>query len=109
MQDILWSSLLSSPSLPTYFSLNLSALSRAYTFFTTWLRAHDIPYRPANAGHFVWCDFREIVRRTQGLKEGEEFTVEQEIKLLNQFVKGGVYIGPGSSLFLLISPSFSFP
>ncbi|GAA5906199.1 hypothetical protein JCM6882_006074 [Rhodosporidiobolus microsporus] len=95
--DALWSALLNSPDLPTYLSLNRQALSRAYTYLSAWLKAQDIPYRPANAGHFILADFRELVSRMEGKKE-EQPSKEQEIAFLNRLVdKGLVYFGPGFS------------
>lgn len=108
-QDALWSSLLASPSLSSYFALNTAALARAYTFVTDWLRAQDLPYRPANAGVFVWCDLRRLVTGRGGGGSGEaDVTQEEEVDLLERLVKGGVYLGPGSlSSYFLLSSLFS--
>lgn len=90
----MWSSLLSSPSLPSYITANQAALSSAYAFTTDWLRVHDLPYRPANAGHFILVDFRAHI----GLLEGDtrEEQVAREVQLLNEFVAEGVFIAPGA-------------
>ncbi|GAA5987548.1 hypothetical protein JCM10908_002003 [Rhodotorula pacifica] len=109
--DILWSALLNSDELPSYIAQNQRALSRAYTYLTTWLMAHDLPYTPANAGHFILVDFREhvgAIAREGTLEEGKESPRREkdaeesgrfrdEIVLLNRFVDGGVYMGPGFS------------
>ncbi|GAA5983427.1 hypothetical protein JCM11641_007845 [Rhodosporidiobolus odoratus] len=101
--DILWSALLNSPDFPTYLSLNRRALSNAYAYLTSWLKAHNIPYRPANAGHFVLADLRHFVRKvgkveqTESGQEGEP-TRDQEIAFLNKLVEEAkVYWAPGFS------------
>ncbi|GJN90305.1 hypothetical protein Rhopal_003314-T1 [Rhodotorula paludigena] len=55
--DMLWSSLLlDDPSLSTFLTLNLSRLRAAYARTVAFLTTHEIPFRPAEAGHFVWVD-----------------------------------------------------
>ncbi|BGP17694.1 hypothetical protein JCM10213v2_005733 [Rhodosporidiobolus nylandii] len=102
--DILWSSLLNSPDLPTYLSLNRQALSRAYTYLASWLREQNIPFRPANAGHFILADFREHVRKEVTQRDAATETghsdpsQEQEVAFLNKLVnEAKVYLGPGFS------------
>lgn len=111
LQDILWSALLTSDELPSYLARNQRALSRAYTYLTSWLQAHHLPYTPANAGHFVLVDFRKHVNAIADkgvLEKGEEpgrrgadaeesGRFKHEIVLLNRLVDGGVYLGPGKS------------
>ncbi|POY72182.1 hypothetical protein BMF94_4819 [Rhodotorula taiwanensis] len=120
--DILWSALLDSPELPSYLAQNRRALTRAYTYLTDWLKAHKLPYTPANAGHFVLVDFREHLqeveregeraveeegenapRRRKDAEEGGRF--KHEIVLLNRLVDGGVYLGPGFS-YVCSEPGF---
>ncbi|GAA5879677.1 hypothetical protein JCM3774_002405 [Rhodotorula dairenensis] len=118
--DILWSALLNSDELPVYIARNQRALSRAYTYLTSWLQAHDLPYTPANAGHFVLVDFRKHVDaiacqgglcekgdetppRRQDAEESGRF--KHEIVLLNRLVDGGVYLGPGFS-YACAEPGF---
>jgi 1-aminocyclopropane-1-carboxylate synthase len=102
---------LNSDELPSYLARNQRVLSRAYTYLTTWLQAHHLPYTPANAGHFVLVDFRkhvEAIADERVLEKGEEpgrretdaeesGRFKHEIVLLNRLVDGGVYLGPGTS------------
>ncbi|TKA55526.1 hypothetical protein B0A53_02702 [Rhodotorula sp. CCFEE 5036] len=117
--DILWSALLNSDELPSYLARNQRVLSRAYTYLTTWLQAHHLPYTPANAGHFVLVDFRkhvEAIADERVLEKGEEpgrretdaeesGRFKHEIVLLNRLVDGGVYLGPGFS-YACADPGF---
>ncbi|GJN90234.1 hypothetical protein Rhopal_003233-T1 [Rhodotorula paludigena] len=96
--DILWSALLTSPDLEEYLSLNRRALSRAYAYLTAWLRAQDLPYTPANAGHFVLVDYRKHVDKVEpddNTWENVEDKFIKEIAFLNKLVDAGVYCGPG--------------
>ncbi|BGP33386.1 hypothetical protein JCM10296v2_005186 [Rhodotorula toruloides] len=120
--DILWSALLESPELPDYLAKNRQALSRAYKYVTAWLEAHELPYTPANAGHFVLVDFRAHIEKVplddeaEGSVDGatgstdeadspaarrkdddEAGQFKQEIAFLNKLVDAGVYLGPGFS------------
>ncbi|GAA5824944.1 hypothetical protein JCM11251_006033 [Rhodosporidiobolus azoricus] len=96
--DALWSALLNSPELPTYLSMNRRALSGAYAYLSAWLRAHNIPYRPANAGHFILADFRTLVSPSEGKGGQRQLSKEQEIAFLNRLVDEAlVYFGPGFS------------
>lgn len=70
-QDALFSSLLLSPSLSTFLTLNQQRLSAAHARATAFLRAHNVPYRPASAGHFIWVDLRAWAAREDGRSEGE--------------------------------------
>ena len=92
-QDALWSSssLLNSPDLPLYLSLNQAALSDAYKSTTSWLALHAIPFRPAHSGHFVLIDLRSFLLTTSHTDLGGE------LALLDKFVSEGVYLGPGVS------------
>ncbi|GAA5904791.1 hypothetical protein JCM8208_001355 [Rhodotorula glutinis] len=97
--DALWSALLTSPELPTYLSLNKAALGRAYRYLTSWLRAHDLPYTPAHAGHFVLVDWRRHVDKVEveggdGARGGR---FAREVAFLDRIVDAGVYLGPGFS------------
>ncbi|GAA5822011.1 hypothetical protein JCM3770_001632 [Rhodotorula araucariae] len=94
--DILWSALLMSPELDNYLVANRAALSRAYAYLTAWLRAQDLPYTPANAGHFVLVDFRTHVAKAEVQGEDEADRYAREIAFLNKVVECGVYIGPGA-------------
>ncbi|GAA5987389.1 hypothetical protein JCM10908_001935 [Rhodotorula pacifica] len=100
--QILWSALMDSDDLPLYLSQNRLALSRAYAYLTAWLKAHNLPYVPANAGHFVVVDLRKYVAAVERGDEGRQGTgenlrFEDEIAFLNRLVDNGVFLGPGTS------------
>jgi 1-aminocyclopropane-1-carboxylate synthase len=103
---------LTSDDLPSYLAQNRRALSRAYTYVTSWLRAHHLPYTPANAGHFVLVDFRKHLEAVtndrvleKGGREPARKEANDEVALLNRFVDGGVYLGPGAS-YACADPGF---
>lgn len=87
--DSMWSSLLASAELPDYIRKNQEALGEAYAYVTSWLRDRSIPYRPANAGHFVLIDLRKFC--------ASPASVNAEIALAQEMLQGGVYLGPGFS------------
>lgn len=95
--DILWSALLNSNELGYYVEENQRRLGKGYAFLTNWLKGQGIPFREANAGHFLLADFSKVVEKVvaDGKKEAEAITTEQEVELLNRLVDGGVYLGPG--------------
>ncbi|GAA5873886.1 hypothetical protein JCM16303_002622 [Sporobolomyces ruberrimus] len=100
--DILWSALLNSDELGYYVEENQRRLGKGYAFLTKWLKGQGIPFREANAGHFLLADFSKVVEKVvaDGKKEAEAITTEQEVELLNRLVDGGVYLGPGALLTL---------
>ncbi|GAA5967423.1 hypothetical protein JCM3765_001871 [Sporobolomyces pararoseus] len=97
--DILWSSLLLDPiALPQYLSMNRSRLSKAYESAIEFLEKWQIPYRPSNAGHFVWIDLRKYLpERSEEdgryLREG----VEREEELAKHFLRNGINVARGSA------------
>lgn len=51
----MWSGLLLDPvGLPTYINLNRKLLAESYARAVSFLKAHTIPYRLSNAGHFIF-------------------------------------------------------
>ncbi|CEQ41537.1 SPOSA6832_03261, partial [Sporobolomyces salmonicolor] len=110
--DILWSALLNSDELPFYLEENQKRLAKGYRYLAAWLKVQGLPFRPANAGHFVLVDFREHAKKMAkkvGKAVGEEGmegpTTEQEVALLDKFVDAGVYLGPGFS-YAVPQPGF---
>ncbi|BGP33416.1 hypothetical protein JCM10296v2_005217 [Rhodotorula toruloides] len=96
--DALWSGLLlDSTALPHYLSLNRSRLTSAYTRATSFLQTHQISYRPAQAGHFVWIDLSRFLP-TQD-EEGKVLAddVEREEVLVQRFLRHGVNLGRASA------------
>ncbi|BGP41492.1 hypothetical protein JCM10449v2_005480 [Rhodotorula kratochvilovae] len=88
--DALFSSLLLSPSLPAFLSLNQARLAAAYARATAFLAAQGVPYRPASAGHFVWVDLRAWLPRGKGDAEGEAV-------LAQALWSAGVNLGRGTA------------
>jgi hypothetical protein len=92
--DILWSSLLLDPiALPFYLEMNRSRLSQAYGTAIEFLEKHRIPYRPSNAGHFVWIDLRKYLPE-QSAEDGRylESGVEREEELAKHFLRNGINV-----------------
>ncbi|KAG0658669.1 hypothetical protein C6P46_005665 [Rhodotorula mucilaginosa] len=94
--DVLWSNLLLDPvGLPTYLALNKARLGEAYRRATAFLQKHDIPYRPAHAGHFVWIDLRRYLPESD--EEGTPLVgeAEREVELVKRFLAHGINLGRG--------------
>ncbi|GAA6059750.1 hypothetical protein JCM10212_001958 [Sporobolomyces blumeae] len=97
--DILWTSLLLDPvALPHYLSMNQSRLARAYAAAVAFLERLEIPYRPSNAGHFVWIDLRSYLP-DHAAEDGKslESGVEQEEELAKHFLRHGINVARGSA------------
>lgn len=110
MQDVLWSNLLLDPvGLPTYLALNKARLGEAYRRATAFLQKHDIPYRPAHAGHFVWIDLRRYLPESD--EEGTPLVgeAEREVELVKRFLTHGINLVRRASLshFLICTSSLS--
>lgn len=98
-QDALWSGLLlDSVALPHYLSLNRSRLSSAYSRATSFLKAHGISYRPAQAGHFVWINLSKFLPTVDDEGNALEDMVEREEVLARRLLRNGV------NLVRLVSP-----
>ncbi|GAA5991186.1 hypothetical protein JCM10908_006577 [Rhodotorula pacifica] len=94
--DVLWSNLLLDPvGLPTYLALNKARLSEAYLRATTFLQKHDIAYRPASAGHFVWIDLRRFLPETDEEGLPLQTAADREVELVKRFLAHGINLGRG--------------
>lgn len=92
-QDALWSGLLLDPiGLPSYISLNRSRLAASYTRATQFLSLHQIPFRPSNAGHFIWIDLCAFLPARDGEGRALESGVAREEELARKFTEGGVNV-----------------
>lgn len=90
-QDALWSGLLlDSVALPHYLALNRSRLTSAYARATSFLKTHQISYRPAQAGHFVWVDLSRYLPTQDEEGKVLEDIVEREEMLVQKFLRHGV-------------------
>ncbi|GAA98583.1 uncharacterized protein L969DRAFT_95185 [Mixia osmundae IAM 14324] len=95
--DALFSKLISTPAdLDWFISTNQLRLAQAYEFSTKWLKKHGVPYRQANAGHFLWIDLRKFMPTCDN--EGKDLSCEadRESQLFINLLEHGVYIAPGS-------------
>lgn len=93
VQDALWSGLLlDSVNLPLYIESNRTLLASSYLAAITFLDSHDIPYRPSNAGHFIWIDLRRHLpthnKNGDFLPDG----FERETELALRFAHAGVNV-----------------
>jgi 1-aminocyclopropane-1-carboxylate synthase len=99
--NALWSALLSDKEYCTHFiQLNQNALKEAYSFFTSFLKFHKIPYEPSNAGHFMMIDLRHILQNLEKYGElleiGNDTSMEErEMALTMYFMKSGLFLNPG--------------
>lgn len=80
-------------ALPEYLELNRSRLSAAYADAVRFLRSHDIPFRPGNAGHFIWIDLRKFAP-TKSRETGETLAEgwPQEEEMTKAFTECGVIV-----------------
>lgn len=91
--DALWSGLLLDPvALPEYLKMNQQKLSEAYSDAVAFLEEHKIPFRPSNAGHFIWIDLRAFLPTETLSGEPLELGMPQEEELVNRFAKAGVVV-----------------
>lgn len=96
---ILWASVLENRAYWKAFQQeNVKRLREAYQFVTGWLKFHDIPYIPSNAGHFLMADFRRFF--TNHDMEGnvlkpvdEDGGAERDMALCKQFFRDKVFLG----------------
>jgi aspartate/methionine/tyrosine aminotransferase len=78
--------LLKSPKLSDIISLNSERLQSAYQCLTKFLKEHDIPYIPCNAGLYV---FAKLAPNAQ--------TWDDEALVVKSFKESGVIISPGKA------------
>lgn len=99
--DRLWSGLLlDEVQLPLYIKMNKQRMSDAYRTATNWLERHEIPFRPANAGHFIVMDLSRFLSYVDN--SGRKLSpVEAEEQLANRLMLGGVNVARGAA--------YSFP
>ncbi|PWA01673.1 hypothetical protein BB558_002214 [Smittium angustum] len=78
----------------------------AYEKTTKYLKDHNIEYIPAQAGHFLWVNFKQqmLTWKNKNLKDGEqkvssinEITFDDEIDMWIDTIKNGrAYYAPGA-------------
>ncbi|KZO97243.1 PLP-dependent transferase [Calocera viscosa TUFC12733] len=85
---------------------NVRRLQAAYHYTTLWLKFHDIPYIPSNAGHFLLVDFRKFFSNTDRSGNtlptiAEDGGRGKDIALFEQLLSNKVFLGSSSA--------FTFP
>lgn len=90
--DVFWSTILEDHEFLTYYlSENQRRLGEAYEFLTGLLDKLGINYvRGGNAGFFLWIDLRFALEKPA--ENGDRAGLEQDIKLNQKIIKGGVYL-----------------
>lgn len=101
--DVLWATLLNDEDyLPVFLKKNRKALREAYEHLAGWLKFHGIPSAPANAGHFLMADWREVlldIKYVQLLSIEEKDDIRaREKKLFGLFAANKVLTLAGSTL-----------
>ncbi|KAF8988565.1 hypothetical protein BGZ52_007860 [Haplosporangium bisporale] len=89
--------LLSDPNtIETFTQTNQKRLAESYTLAVDTLRAHNIPFLPAQGGHFLWADFRQFIPRslTVSAAAGER---SAEHLLCRAMLDRGVYVNWGEA------------
>lgn len=89
--------LLSDPNtIETFTQTNQKRLAESYTLAVDTLRAHNIPFLPAQGGHFLWADFRQFIPRslTASAAAGDRAA---EHLLWQAMLDRGVYVNLGEA------------
>ncbi|KAK4699856.1 hypothetical protein P7C70_g6398, partial [Phenoliferia sp. Uapishka_3] len=95
--DVLWSGLLlDKVALPEYIKLNQELLGKSYARATSFLKTHSIPYRPSNAGHFIFIDLRRFLPTHDSAGKVLENPLAQEEELAAAFVRSGILVARGT-------------
>lgn len=83
---------------PTFLSefvkINRLRLRDRYELCTRFLRAHKIPYLPANAGFFVWADLSMYLSQENG-----DTPVARERALNDRLFNGGIHLATSEAFF----------
>nr|CAG8521906.1 12692_t:CDS:2 [Entrophospora candida]CAG8529008.1 14380_t:CDS:2 [Entrophospora candida] len=70
-----------------FLTTNQRRLGESYTRATNLLNENKISFLPAQAGHYIWIDFREYVQGNRS----------KEHELYKEFLKNGVYVSLGDA------------
>ncbi|KAF9128926.1 hypothetical protein BGW39_004615 [Mortierella sp. 14UC] len=75
---------------------NQARLAESYTCTVDTLRKHNIPYIPAQGGHFIWIDLRQFIPTTlvSAARAGER---SAEYLVWRAMLKEGVYVNLGEA------------
>ena len=80
--------------LPNFLKTNHQRLREHYTLTSQFLRAHNIPYIPANAGFVIWLDLTKYLSRLTGKND-----LERERELNHRLLDGGVHLATSEAFF----------
>lgn len=99
---MLWSSILEDRKyFATFQQENIRRLQAAYAYTTTWLKFHEIPYTPSNAGHFLLADLRKFFSDKDLSKSlsplAEDGGMARDKALFERFIAKKVYLGTSSA------------
>ncbi|KAM0786457.1 hypothetical protein ACM66B_001919 [Microbotryomycetes sp. NB124-2] len=98
VSDALWSTLLLDKKyLPEYVDMNRRVLAESHADAVSWLKGHDIPFRPSNAGHFIWCDLTKFLPETNSEGEPLPEGMAREEELFNRFAANRVIVARGAA------------
>ncbi|KAG0284236.1 hypothetical protein BGZ96_011378 [Linnemannia gamsii] len=89
--------LLSDPIIIEKFTkTNQARLAESYTCTVETLREHNIPYLPAQGGHFIWIDLRQFIPSSLvGASQAGERSAEYLV--WRAMLKEGVYVNLGEA------------
>lgn len=79
---------------PSFVSKNRLRLREHYTLISSFLRHHQIPYIPSNAGFVIWLDLTYYSGKLPGKTE-----LVKERELNNRFLDGGVHLATSEAFF----------
>ncbi|KAJ9136657.1 Aspartate aminotransferase [Pleurostoma richardsiae] len=95
--DVVFSAVASDCSFVTkYLKTYRQKLRESRETATQFLDRHRIPYRPANAGVFLWIELSKWTPLIDGCGTSEE---SNEVRLTKYLIKEGVYLEPGEAFF----------
>ncbi|KAK3813025.1 MAG: pyridoxal phosphate-dependent transferase [Benniella sp.] len=75
---------------------NQKRLAESYTLTVNTLRAHRIPYIPAQGGHFIWIDLRQFIPPSL-VNIAATGDRGAEYRLFNAMLDQGVYVNLGEA------------
>jgi 1-aminocyclopropane-1-carboxylate synthase len=82
------SAILNHPTfLASFIKTSCERLVQRYDVCTSFLRAHNIPYIPSNAGHFLWADLSAFLKNLPG-----DTPLDKEQEMNNRLLDGGVHL-----------------
>ncbi|KAG0364038.1 hypothetical protein BGZ54_007898 [Gamsiella multidivaricata] len=89
--------LLESPqTIDNFTKTNQLRLAKSYTLAVDTLRAHNIPFIPAQGGHFLWMDLRQYIPASFAAKASAGDR-EAEYLLWRAMLDQGVYVNLGEA------------